>query len=143
MREAVAVAATGESPLEEARALAALDAALRRAGRRRETRGPLRGALDRAVRSGASALARQVEEELVASGAQPRRLHSTGAEALTHAERRVAVMAAEGGTDRTIAQALFVAEKTVETHLGHTYRKLGIASRSQLADALGVGCQLR
>ena len=142
LREAVAVAATGESPLEEARALATLGAALRRAGRPKEARGPLRGALDRAVRSGASALARHAQEELVASGAQPRRLHSTGAEALTHAERRVAMMAVEGRTNRTIAQALFVGEKTVETHLGHVYKKLGIVSRSQLADAIGAVRQL-
>jgi DNA-binding NarL/FixJ family response regulator len=47
-------------------------------------------------------------------------------------------MAAEGPTNREIAQALFVTPKTVEVHLSSAYRKLGISSRSQLATALGA-----
>lgn len=39
-------------------------------------------------------------------------------------------------TNRAVAQALFVSEKTVETHLRNAYRKLHIASRSQLQRAL-------
>jgi DNA-binding CsgD family transcriptional regulator len=60
----------------------------------------------------------------------------SGVDALTASERRVAEMAAEGLTNREIAQALFVTEKTVEGHLGHTYRKLDISSRSELTPAL-------
>ena len=45
-------------------------------------------------------------------------------------------MAAAGRTNREIAEALFVTAKTVETHLGHVYLKLGIASRQELANAL-------
>jgi DNA-binding NarL/FixJ family response regulator len=45
-------------------------------------------------------------------------------------------MAAEGLTNRAVAQALFVSEKTIETHLGRAYRKLGITARSQLTRAL-------
>jgi DNA-binding CsgD family transcriptional regulator len=45
-------------------------------------------------------------------------------------------MASEGLTNREIAQALFVTEKTVEGHLGHAYRKLDISSRSELPTAL-------
>ena len=122
LREAVAVAATGESTLEQARALGALGGALRRAGSRQAARGPLRDALDRAAHSGADAVVGGIHEELVATGAQPRRLRSTGVDALTHAERRVAGMAAGGGTNRAIAEALFVSEKTVETHLHRAYR---------------------
>jgi DNA-binding NarL/FixJ family response regulator len=48
----------------------------------------------------------------------------------------VAELAAAGGTNREIAQTLFVTEKTVETHLGRTFRKLTISSRRQLPDAL-------
>ena len=56
--------------------------------------------------------------------------------ALTASERRVAGMAADGMTNREIAQALFVTTKAVEKHLGNAYAKLGISSRRQLGDAL-------
>jgi DNA-binding CsgD family transcriptional regulator len=56
---------------------------------------------------------------------------------LTAAERRVADLAAEGLTNREIAQALFVSRKTVEMHLGHAYRKLDIHTRAELPAALG------
>ena len=48
-------------------------------------------------------------------------------------------MAASGHGNRDIAQALFVTLRTVETHLTNAYRKLEIASRTQLADALAEG----
>ena len=47
-------------------------------------------------------------------------------------------MAAEGLTNRDIAQSLFVTPKTVEVHLSSAYRKLGIGSRTQLTAALEV-----
>jgi DNA-binding NarL/FixJ family response regulator len=59
--------------------------------------------------------------------------------ALTASERRVADLAAEGQTNRDIAQSLYVTPKTVEVHLSSTYRKLGIASRHELAGALAEG----
>jgi DNA-binding CsgD family transcriptional regulator len=45
-------------------------------------------------------------------------------------------LAAEGLTNRQIAQALFVTTKTVEMHLGHAYAKLGVKRRDELAAAL-------
>ena len=45
-------------------------------------------------------------------------------------------MAAEGPTNREIAQTLYVTQRTVEVHLTSIYRKLAISSRSQLAAAL-------
>ncbi len=60
----------------------------------------------------------------------------SGVDSLTPSERRVAEMAAEGPTNREIAQALFVTQRTVEVHLTSIYRKLAISSRSQLAMAL-------
>src|SRR6185503_8951238 len=60
----------------------------------------------------------------------------SGVEALTPSEVRVAELAAEGLTNREVAQALFVSEKTVETHLGRVYRKLDIKSRHALPGAL-------
>ena len=72
----------------------------------------------------------------MATGARPRRCALTGPDSLTPSERRVAEMAAAGRTNREIAEALFVTAKTVETHLGHVYLKLDIASRQELANAL-------
>lgn len=138
LEEAVAVAARGESPLEHAQALSDLGGALRRAGCAREAREPLHTAVDLAARCGAATVARQARDELVATGARPRRLRSSGAAALTTAQLRVATMAADGMTSREVAQALFVSEKTVETHLTQTYRKLGIIARAQLAEALAA-----
>jgi DNA-binding CsgD family transcriptional regulator len=67
---------------------------------------------------------------------RPRTAASAGADSLTPSERRVVELAAAGGTNREIAQTLFVTEKTVETHLGRAFRKLGIGSRRQLPDVL-------
>ena len=45
-------------------------------------------------------------------------------------------MAAEGATNKEIAQRLFLTRKTVEMHLGNSYRKLDITGRGELAGAL-------
>ena len=55
---------------------------------------------------------------------------------LTAREREIAVLASTGRTSGEIAEALFLTEKTVESHLTSAYRKLGISSRVQLAAAL-------
>lgn len=60
-----------------------------------------------------------------------------GAGQLTPSERRVAELAAEGRTNREIANDLFVTVKAVEWHLGNAYRKLDIRGRRGLANALG------
>lgn len=124
--------------LERARAHAAVGAALRRAGRPVEARDPLRLALDLAHRHGATELEDEALAELRAAGARPRRRLSTGAGALTPSERRIAELAAAGRRNREIAESLFVTMSTVEFHLRHAFRKLGIASRAELGDVLGV-----
>ena len=136
LHEAVAVLATGQDRLELIRALVDLGAGLRRAGRRTAARTPLREALDLAAQGGATALASAARTELLASGARPRRDELRGRDALTASERRIAMLAAEGRSNREIAQALFVTQRTVETHLTHAYSKLGIDSREHLAGAL-------
>jgi DNA-binding CsgD family transcriptional regulator len=73
---------------------------------------------------------------LIAAGAKPRRDAITGRDALTAGELRVARLAADGLTNREIAQALFITTKTAKAHLGRVYRKLGITRRGQLAIAL-------
>ena len=52
---------------------------------------------------------------------------------LTPAKRRVVELAANGASNKEIAQELFVSVHTVETHLTHAYAKLGVRSRGQLA----------
>ena len=102
-----------------------------------DAREPLRRALELAESCGASALRDHVRAELHAAGARPRSTALSGVESLTASERRVAGLAADGGTNRDIAQALFVTPKTVEVHLSNAYRKLGVRSRRELAGALG------
>jgi DNA-binding CsgD family transcriptional regulator len=123
--------------LEHARTVIELGAATRRAGRRAGARDLLRPGMELAHACGARALVARAREELLATGARPRRIVRTGADALTASERRVARMAAEGMTNREIAQALFVTMRTVEVHLTHAYQKLGVSSREKLPAALG------
>jgi DNA-binding NarL/FixJ family response regulator len=49
----------------------------------------------------------------------------------------VAELVAEGRTNREVATALVVTERTVESHLSHVYRKLGVRSRAELAHRYG------
>jgi ATP/maltotriose-dependent transcriptional regulator MalT len=128
--------AASTARVEHARAQLELGAALRRANRRRDSREPLRKALDTATRLGAATLAERARTELQAAGARPRRTLLSGADALTPSERRVAQLAANGLTNREIAAALFVTRKTVERHLGQTYLKLGTNHRDQLGPLL-------
>ncbi len=136
LRESVEVLSGSGARLEQARSLVELGAAIRRGGRRADAREPLREGMELAHRCGASVLRERAREELVATGARPRSVVRTGVEALTPSELRVAEMAADGLTNREIAQALFVTLRTVEVHLTHTYQKLDISSRKGLPEAL-------
>ena len=136
LRAAVDALAPSPRRLEYARARVDLGAALRRANRRADAREELAAGMELAHRCGADALAARAREELVACGARPRRLVRTGVDALTPSELRVAQLAAAGHSNREIAQALFVTRKTVETHLGGIYRKLGVNAREHLAGKL-------
>jgi len=136
LREAVGVLEGSAARLEHARAMADLGAALRRAGRRAESREILRTALDHSHRCGALALTERTRTELIAAGGRPRRPILSGLDSLTPSERRVAQLAAAGLANRDIAQHLFITTRTVEGHLTHTYQKLDITSRDQLPAAI-------
>jgi DNA-binding CsgD family transcriptional regulator len=122
--------------LEHARVLVDLGATFRAAGQRTAAREPLSEGLAMAARCGALTLERRARAELAAVGVRPRTTDRLGADSLTPSERRVVELAAEGGTNREIAQTLFVTEKTVETHLGRAFRKLDVSSRRQLPEVL-------
>jgi DNA-binding CsgD family transcriptional regulator len=137
LEESVAVLRGSPAPLERGHSLCELGAMLRRSGRRAAAREPLSEALDLAARCGARVLAGQAREELHATGARPRSGWRTGVEALTPSELRVARLAAEGRTNREIAQGLYVTLKTVEGHLARVFDKLEIKSRRELMQGLG------
>jgi len=126
LEQAVRVLDGSAARLEQARAMADLGAALRRAGQRMQCRELLRAALDLADRCRALALAERARSELIAAGGRPRRLVLSGLDALTPSERCVAQLAAAGLSNRDNAQNLFVTARTVEGHLTHTYEKLAI-----------------
>jgi DNA-binding CsgD family transcriptional regulator len=133
---AVELMASSGREVEHARTLIELGAAMRRQAQRSAARLPLSQGRELAHRCGALALEQRATEELRATGARPRRIMLSGADSLTTSERRVAEMAADGLTSRMIAEQLFVTQKTIETHLGHIYRKLDIPGRQHIADAL-------
>ena len=135
LHESVDVLQDSPALLECARSNVALGAALRR-GQRVAARGPLRQGLSGARHCGATPLADFARDELIAAGARPRREALSGLEALTGSERRVADLAADGLTNRQIAQSLYLSPKTVEMHLSRVYRKLEVPSRGDLAAAL-------
>jgi DNA-binding CsgD family transcriptional regulator len=137
LEAAVERAEASQAALERARALVEFGAALRRSGRRRDAREPLRHGLDLAQRCGADALVARAKDEAKIAGAKPRRIAVSGVESLTERERQVARLAAQGMSNRKIADTLVVTVKTVEWHLGHSFRKLDVDSRAQLRELLG------
>ncbi|MCU1496614.1 MAG: transcriptional regulator, LuxR family [Acidimicrobiales bacterium] len=104
---------------------------LRRSKRRAEARRHLERAVELFGRVGAAGSRRQAEAELAAAGGASDRSRPT-AELLGPMELQVARLAAAGGTNRDIANQIFVSPRTVENHLGAVYRKLGIAGRPGL-----------
>ncbi|HEY4280996.1 MAG TPA: AAA family ATPase [Conexibacter sp.] len=136
MEQAVATLAQSPARMMHARALADLGSLLRARRQLVDARVPLRTALDIAVAGGATSFAGEVRDELRAAGGRPRRPRESGIEALTPAERRAALLAIEGLTNRQIAQASFVSPRTIEMHLSHAYRKLDVTGREGLRMAL-------
>jgi DNA-binding CsgD family transcriptional regulator len=136
LEESVAVLSQSPAKLEWAWSLIEWGAALRRGGRRHDARQALSQGLDAAARCAARPLIAYAREELHVAGARPRRDWTSGVEALTPSELRVARLALEGRSNRQIAQDLYLSIKTVEGHLARAYGKLGITMRSELAQVL-------
>jgi DNA-binding CsgD family transcriptional regulator len=114
-------------PFGEARALLAVGIVRRRARQKRAARESMEAALERFEAIGASGWVAETRAELGRVGGRTRQ------EGLTAAERRVATLVAEGRTNREVAAALFLGERTVASHLTHIYAKLGVRSRTELA----------
>lgn len=121
---------------EEARTRLSYGSRLRRVGRRVEARVQLRPALDSFSELGATVWRDLTAAELTATGAHVRPAGADVLGDLTPQELQVSVLLAEGRTTRDAAAALFLSPKTVEYHLRKVYTKLGIASRTELAEVL-------
>jgi DNA-binding CsgD family transcriptional regulator len=105
---------------------------LRRERRRLDARRQLRGAYDAFASFGADGFAERARTELAATGERVNRAPASR-DILTAHERRIAGLAAVGEPNQAIAEQLFLSPRTIEYHLRTIYRKLGLASRTQLA----------
>jgi len=129
--EAITLATESGMPLLEARIRTRLGIQLRRSGHDRAARPLLKRGLELAEACGAENLATKAGEELKL--AHGRRHHrETDPDALTPAELRVRKLAEQGVKAKQIAEQFFLAPNTIETHLQHIYRKLGINSQREL-----------
>jgi len=83
-------------------------------------------------------LAERARAELIAAGGRRRATVPGHPSALTPQEERAATLAAAGATVKEIATAMYLSPRTVETHLGRAYRKLGVSSKLELRQRLGT-----
>lgn len=130
---ALATMPAGAMPFEEARTNLRLGERRRRAAQAVAARPPLQQALDTFEWLGAVHWAARAEHELAATGAGRSRTSPAASVQLTTQELRIALLIAEGATNREAAAALFISPKTVGYHLARIYEKLGINRRAQLA----------
>jgi DNA-binding CsgD family transcriptional regulator len=120
------------SAFERARTELVYGERLRRANRRRDARPHLRAALEAFDDVEATPWVERAQAELRATGETVRRREPSGRERLTPQELQIALLVAEGRTNREIAATIFLSPKTVEFHLTRVYRKLDIHSRAEL-----------
>ena len=115
-------------PFEEARTRLLYGTTLRRAGRRSDARRELEAARAVFIRLGTPVQAAQALTELARIGGKSSRDGD-----LTAVELRIIALVGAGQTSREVARALYMSVRTVDSHLGHVYRKLGLRSRTELA----------
>lgn len=112
---------------------------LRRERRRAAARERLRRAEDEFTAMGAERWADRARAEIGVSGQKARRRSEPRSDELTSQELQVALIVAEGATNKEAGARLFLSAKTIESHLGRIYRKLGIRSRTELAALVSSG----
>lgn len=124
------------SPPEIARTRLCLAERLRQSNQRATAREHLRLAVDVFDGLGADYWLDRARRELQATGETVVPLQR-GSDELTAQELRVAQVVAAGASNKEAAAELYLSPKTVESHLGSIYRKLGLRSRSQLVANFG------
>jgi DNA-binding CsgD family transcriptional regulator len=128
----------GQTPdvFETGRTRLAYGARLRRAGQRVRAREELRAAIDVFDSLGAEPWSNLARVELEATGETARKRDPSTLDQLTPQELQIALLLADGRTTREAAASMFLSPKTIEYHLRNVYRKLGIHSRPELAEAV-------
>ena len=134
--EAIARHADTLDEFEAARTHLAYGARLRRHRQRVRAREQLREAIEMFDHLGADPWSEIARMELAATGETVRRRDPASHTQLTPQELQVALLLAERRTTREAGAALFLSPKTVEYHLRSVYRKLGVATRDELAAAM-------
>jgi len=122
--------------LELARALCDLGSAMRRAQRRIACRPHLSRAAEIAARCGATVLEQHARAELGSSAMRRQETIHGRTDALTPTEHRIAAHAADGWTNKQIAERIGLTRATIAWHLRRIYAKLDIDSRDALKERL-------
>ncbi|MFC7247533.1 BTAD domain-containing putative transcriptional regulator [Catellatospora aurea] len=136
LTESAKLLADTQARLEQAQTACLLGRSLMELGHTQEARGRLQQGYELAGLCGAEPLKQEAAAMLQALGTRPRAVEVTGIGGLTPSEAKVAALAAEGKTNKEIAQQLYVTVKTVEQHLTGAFRKLGVTSRVDLPKSL-------
>ena len=141
-REATLLADSADNPLLGARARTLIGTALARVGEAEQGIAELEQAEEALLHCGALREAEAAARELRRLGRRgPRRVRSSrgvGPGALSPREAEIATLVAAGKRNRDVAAALFLSEKTVESHLARIYDKLGVHSRAALATIIAT-----
>ena len=116
-------------PFEAARTRLLFGRVLRRSGHVGDARREIEAARLAFAGLGADSHEKQARADLAASAA------GAASAELTPVEERVADLVASGQTNREVAATLFLSVRTVDSHLGRIYRKLGVRSRTELSPA--------
>jgi DNA-binding CsgD family transcriptional regulator len=138
-RTALELHELADEPFAVARTRLCLGERLRRAGRRIDARSELRAALETFDRLEAEPWITRARRELRATGEKVGRRAARTGDELTAQELQVALLVAEGKTNREVGAALFLSPKTVEFHLARVYRKLDLTSRAELIRRVSTG----